>query len=52
MADLTGKWELVSWERHDSGTVPLDSPTSSYSFDGEREGVGHAPTALADTTCT
>jgi minor extracellular protease Epr len=25
------------------GTAPLDSPTSSYTFDGEREGVAQAP---------
>ncbi|MBI4460585.1 MAG: S8 family serine peptidase [Acidobacteria bacterium] len=26
-----------------AGTAPLDSPTSSYSFDGEREGIAQAP---------
>jgi subtilisin len=26
-----------------AGTAPLDSPTSSYSFDGDREGVAQAP---------
>jgi subtilisin len=26
-----------------SGSVPLNSPTSSYSFDGEREGIAQAP---------
>jgi hypothetical protein len=26
-----------------AGTAPLDSPTSSYSFDGDREGVVQAP---------
>jgi len=29
-----------------AGTGPLDSPTTSYSFDGEREGVLWAPGAL------
>lgn len=29
------------------GLVPLDSPTSRYSFDGEREGVLSAPGSLA-----
>jgi subtilisin len=28
------------------GVAPLNSPTSSYSFDGEREGVGNVPAAL------
>src|SRR5262249_8449545 len=26
-----------------AGAVPLDSPTSSYTFDGEREGIAKAP---------
>jgi subtilisin len=26
-----------------AGTAPLDSPTSGYTFDGEREGIGQAP---------
>lgn len=25
------------------GEAPLDSPTSSYTFDGEREGIAQAP---------
>lgn len=29
------------------GVAPLDSPTSGYSFDGEREGVAWAPGAVA-----
>lgn len=29
-------------------TAPLNSPTSSYSFDGEREGILYAPNVLAD----
>jgi hypothetical protein len=28
------------------GAAPLDSPASGYSYDGEREGVLHAPTVL------
>jgi subtilisin len=35
-----------SWLRSNAdgvGTAPLDSPTSSYGFDGEREGVAKAP---------
>lgn len=27
----------------DKGTAPLDSPTSSYTFDGEHEGIAQAP---------
>ncbi|HSG05708.1 MAG TPA: hypothetical protein VLB09_04870, partial [Nitrospiria bacterium] len=27
------------------GTAPLDSPTTTYSFDGEREGVASAAAA-------
>jgi subtilisin family serine protease len=30
------------------GVAPLNSPTSSYTFDGEREGVLSAPIALGD----
>jgi len=30
------------------GSAPLNSPTSSYTFDGEREGVLSAPIALGD----
>jgi subtilisin family serine protease len=33
------------------GVAPLNSPSVAYTFDGEREGIGHAPTALADTAC-
>lgn len=29
------------------GTAPLNSPTTSYTFDGTREGVLHAPKALS-----
>jgi len=29
------------------GSAPLNSPTSGYSFDGEREGVANAPGALS-----
>ncbi|MBI1954898.1 MAG: S8 family serine peptidase [Acidobacteria bacterium] len=28
---------------NDNSTLPLDSPTSGYSYDGEREGIGQAP---------
>jgi subtilisin len=31
------------------GTAPLNSPTSTYTFDGEREGVLSAPGALSQT---
>jgi subtilisin family serine protease len=39
----------VGAERQESATspAPLDSPTSTYSFDGEREGILSAPGALA-----
>src|SRR6185369_15313380 len=30
------------------GTAPLDSPTEDYTFDGEREGVIWAPSAVGD----
>jgi subtilisin family serine protease len=33
------------------GVAPKDSPTSSYSFDGDREGVANAPAALALGNC-
>jgi hypothetical protein len=26
-----------------AGVAPLDSPTGSYTFDGEREGIAQAP---------
>jgi subtilisin len=29
------------------GSTPLNSPTSSYSFDGEREGIAYLPAALS-----
>jgi len=32
-------------------SAPKDSPTSSYTFDGEREGVANAPAALALSAC-
>jgi subtilisin family serine protease len=31
------------------GTAPLDSPTEDYTFDGEREGVIWAPSAVGDS---
>ena len=43
-ADIRSKMES-SAER--KGAAPLNSPTSSYTFDGEREGILWAPGALA-----
>ena len=41
-ADVRSKIESSA---HRKGTAPLNSPTSSYSFDGEREGIASAPGA-------
>ncbi len=38
------KLRLLSGDKE--GTAPLNSPTSSYTFDGEREGILYAPIAL------
>jgi subtilisin family serine protease len=43
VADYTAALDKADRE----GTAPLDSPSSSYTFDGIREGIVHAPTALA-----
>ena len=41
-ADVRSKIESSADRK---GTAPLNSPTSSYSFDGEREGIASAPGA-------
>ncbi len=45
-AGLSGVELIRSWIRANAdrvGSAPLDSPTSRYSFDGEREGIAKAP---------
>lgn len=40
----TIKAKIMNGDRE--GVAPLNSPTSSYTFDGEREGILYVPTAL------
>jgi subtilisin family serine protease len=39
-------WTRITGSASRFGIAPLDSPTSNYTFDGEREGILSAPGAL------